>query len=74
MSDTSPPAFPYVELDSTCNVNEGMSLRDYFAAKAMGSIILDPWYANQRIYNDVAQNIANESYVIADAMLAERAK
>ena len=32
--DNGGPAFPFVEPDTSCNVNEGMTLRDYFAAKA----------------------------------------
>ncbi len=66
----NPPAFPkpmtlagdhIVE-----NSNQGMSLRDYFAGQALladlGSNLV------------VAQAIASASYLIADAMLAERQK
>ncbi len=53
---------------------EGMSLRDYFAAKAMGSI--EP----PKDYVGIAENQKSHSvwarrcYAMADAMLAERAK
>lgn len=30
----NPPAFPFVEPPTECNVNTGMTLRDYFATKA----------------------------------------
>lgn len=47
----------------------GMTLRDYFAAKAMQSILIgESWKASDRI------PMAKEAYELADAMLAERAK
>ena len=48
---------------------EGMSLRDYFAAKAMQGICShhDNWGLMQN-------GIAKHAYEMADAMLAERAK
>lgn len=45
----------------------GMSLRDYFAAKAMHALLV----ADGTTY---FENRANEAYAMADAMLAERAK
>ncbi len=47
----------------------GMTLRDYFAAKAMQSIILSPHTKDEGV---AVQAIC--SYEIADAMLKERAK
>jgi hypothetical protein len=47
----------------------GMTLRDYFAAKAMQGICADPSFNPQ-----TGQEIAMIAYVIADTMLAERAK
>lgn len=44
---------------------EGMTLRDYFAAKAMPALI------EQGI---VSEHIAKEAYRFADLMLVERAK
>ena len=49
--------------------NEGMTLRDYFAAKAMQGMVNSDYYANNS-YND----IANYSYTMADAMLEARSK
>lgn len=65
-TDNGGPAFPSVE--HVCGEpweTTGMSLRDYFAAKAMAT------YAD-RMLSD--QKIAEMSYSLADAMLAERAK
>ena len=48
------------------DISDGMSLRDYFAAKAMQSLVALDHTSNI--------NIAIWSYEIADAMLAERDK
>ena len=58
-------AFP-VQL-AEYRVNEGMTLRDYFAAKAMeGFLVCDVKYASD------ADMIARDAYVMADAMLKAR--
>lgn len=44
---------------------QGMTLRDYFAAKAMQGITIDPSLVTY-------ENLANEAYKIADAMLRAR--
>jgi hypothetical protein len=57
------PAFPHL---TAYQHDAGMTLRDYFAAKAMGSIIgLDKLSADQ---------VADIAYFMADAMIAERDK
>ena len=56
--DGGGPAFP------TLGHASGMSLRDYFAAKAMEGLI-----ANN---NTNAQEIAQAAYIVADAMLERR--
>ena len=70
------PAFPS---DFTLPENQGLTLRDYFAAKAMAAI----WSGSAMT---VIQNVADEAgvsveryiaaaaYLQADAMLKERAK
>lgn len=63
MKVTNPSAFPVPE----ANFQEGMSLRDYFAAKAMQAWI------NAKPEDDF-KNIAFLSYLAADHMLAERSK
>lgn len=65
IKDTGGPAFPTDSYDidrQTTVREEGMTLRDYFAAKAM-----------QMLRNDFsAEWVAKRSYEIADAMLKER--
>ena len=65
------PAFPQLlgeryEPMST----EGMSLRDYFAAKAMQGL-MSYTFANDRYHGDLKQ-CAFEAYEIADTMLVAR--
>jgi hypothetical protein len=56
-------AFPWTEDDGSQNT--GMTLRDYFAAKALTGIIAGS-------PGSVPQWLASRAYEIADAMLAER--
>ena len=57
----------------------GMSLRDYFAAKALAALIVwdaqvnDP-RAGESQRKNVAYALVKNAYEMADAMLAERAK
>lgn len=62
--NTGGPAFP-----ETCGdqIIPGMTLRDYFAAKAMQGFAADPDCEN-------GAQAAKTAYEWADAMLAERAK
>lgn len=74
------PAFPVADYDhmvfqpetiaETKRDLSGMSLRDYFAAKALQGICahVDTWGLPN------SPQIANAAYELADAMLAERAK
>ena len=62
------PAFPRPFSGTTAYAQEGMTLRDYFAAKAMHGIISDP--DTQMSY----QEIAIRAYQYADAMLEMRKK
>jgi hypothetical protein len=70
MSNTNQPAFPQAgglaQVTSNLNV-QGMTLRDYFAAKAMQGIILHP-QGPAGLWDEAAQ----ESYKMADAMLKAR--
>ena len=64
-NNTGGPAFPLVYVvppENVLNVYQGMTLRDYFAAKAMQALI-------HKNYFDVA---AKEAYQMADAMLKAR--
>lgn len=53
--------------------NQGMSLRDYFAAKAMPRLIPTEGWTDMHI-EKCAQEAAEQAYRVADAMLAERSK
>ena len=65
------PAFPFGQTDADSGqlVNgwgsEGMTLRDYFAAKAMQGFLANPERSNTR-------DVAKWAYSAADAMLAAR--
>ncbi len=57
------------------DVNEGMTLRDYFAAKALSGLMDDGWQNDGNPFGqDKANRTAKIAYDFADAMLAERAK
>ncbi len=64
------PAFPAID---NWRLDSGMSLRDYFAAKALEALILkEKDYANRG--RDAVPKLAVWAYEYADAMLAERDK
>lgn len=58
---------------------DGMDLRDYFAAKAMQGLLTHQWLylydrAKWENCDDWGDYVVETSYAIADAMLAERNK
>ncbi len=64
-------AFP-VPNSANMNREEGMTLRDYFAAKAMAGMVAGD-AAQQTMFSDgYTALLARQSYEIADAMLAAR--
>lgn len=65
--ETGGPAFPLGNTPEEWM--NGMDLRDYFAAKAMQSLI-----SKYGFISDEINFAAEQSYVIADAMIAARAK
>jgi hypothetical protein len=68
----NPPAFPKAGLDhwnKSTPINEGMTLRDYFAAKAMQAAITG---CATRGEVGLYSNWANLAYDMADAMLIAR--
>lgn len=74
MANNNPMAFP---LSHETDFNQGMTLRDYFAAKAMQGLISNPAQYDNYLVNDWGiheQRLSDMSYSIADAMLAERNK
>jgi hypothetical protein len=65
----NPPAFPQPNHPPTWAGGEGMTLRDYFAAKAMQAILQnDPDYHQKHQFLD----LADFAYRCADAMLKAR--
>ena len=72
MSTPNPPAFPAID-EST--YEEGMTLRDYFATKAMVNNMQRSYNGNDGyIASTEYENIAKYSYEMADAMLKERVR
>ena len=71
MSDTNTggPAFPasYYTDDGQWAKRDGMSLRDYFAAKAMQGM-----YTSETFPTGLIADTATEAYQMADAMLRAR--
>ena len=68
--NTGGPAFPNMAFGSTRNEQQGMTLRDYFAAQAIKAFIeKDEW---QSTVSDAAEKVAFNAYAVADAMLKER--
>jgi len=87
IKDNGGPAFPRPasidpEFDARLPSQIGMTLRDYFAAKAMQAIITKLPVVDREgefgspVEDKIKYNadIANSAYWIADAMLEERAK
>jgi hypothetical protein len=74
-------AFPIVVPDcghgDARSVDAGMTLRDYFAAKALGGMLaysyVSPMHGNATENAD-ANDVAKRAYEYADAMLAARSK
>ena len=69
------PAFPVWELNGQGQQETtgfGMTLRDYFAAKAMQATFTETHASEARGYNGWRDELAREAYRIADAMLAAR--
>jgi len=77
-------AFPGLPIDYTSpegvyrSVDGGMTLRDYFAAKALQGLLASPRAPmgdDGKLANPVTDHLyAKVAYIAADAMLKERAK
>ena len=74
---TGGPAFPVTSDNYANSESAGMTLRDYFAAKAMQSILLE----YQNVFEDETggegdptfpELLAKDAYIMADAMLKVR--
>jgi len=64
------PAFPAVTKSDYPNEKFGMTLRDYFAAKAMQGMCSGTPWPSSRDYDE----IAGRSVALADALLARLSK
>jgi hypothetical protein len=72
---TGGPAFPYSFPDGRkddYNVAYGMTLRDYFAAKAMHAALMTVKPQKGNTMDDVVTHAATTAYLISDAMLKAR--
>ena len=66
----NPQAFPtHPDASLSC---DGMTLRDYFAAKAMQAILSSDRYHGLIGANRYEQRTAKDAYAVADAMLRAR--
>ena len=73
--NTGGPAFPNSFPDTPDDeyyVANGMTLRDYFAAKAMQGAIAHGLFNADKASSDYAEYVATVAYVYADAMLKAR--
>jgi len=72
------PAFPSPRWEGWGSPQEGMTLRDYFAAKAMQSLLMQPDRVADAITSlgldksEVANHVSLGAYHFADAMLKAR--
>lgn len=66
--NTGGPAFPVVADNGMGHVSSGVTVRDYFAAKAMQALIA----SNDEGAGDRIDDIPGYAYQIADAMLEAR--
>lgn len=64
------PAFPHHFTHESIGDYSGMTLRDYFAAKAMQSLVLAAYTSSVQV--GAESEVAQQAYSFADAMLAER--
>jgi hypothetical protein len=76
-SAQSVPAFPceWDYINSNREAANGMTLRDYFAAKAMHGLILDSHYQQEgsfKGWSEFGDEVAGDAYALADAMLKAR--
>lgn len=75
MKNTGGPAFPElgnVGYNSDWQCEAGMTLRDYFAAKAIGVIELPTDYVGTKESEESYKRWAQKAYRMADAMLKAR--
>ena len=76
MADGGPafpmPSGPEPRVDEFTHYNEGLSVRDYFAAKAMQGIITTKYYFEIVGKNNKRAALSTTAFAIADAMIKAR--
>ena len=65
------PAFPFHETGES-GQRTGMTLRDYFAAKAMPALMTDYWNSDS-MKDPTYRSVAEAAYCLADEMMRARA-
>ena len=70
--EKQPQAFPYCGVGDDLNYSRGMTMRDYFAAKAMQGIIAAGKYAVGMDQQPETTQYAEKAYRQADAMMRAR--
>jgi hypothetical protein len=74
-TNTGGPAFPSSEWDAEYQRRfdtDGMTLRDYFAAKAMQGMLANPQQDYAPLTTKAQEAIVSGAYEVADAMLSAR--
>lgn len=66
------PVFPFGNGAQLVDASDGMSLRDYFAAKALPACIQTCGADHREPGVTLPQHFANQAYACADAMLKAR--
>ncbi|MEV5407170.1 hypothetical protein AB0L20_32160 [Streptomyces albidoflavus] len=79
MSDNGGPAFPTPDVrdefgNGIIQGSSGMSLRDWFAARALPPLLTTIYSWRREVEGGVVPLAAEMAYEVADAMLAEREK
>lgn len=75
MTDTGGPAFPTLADNGHAMNQDGMTLRDWFAGKAMTTMFYPAIMESIRTDKDLdCDQVAAFAYMMADALLAERSK
>ena len=67
------PSGPEPRVNATTHYNEGMTLRDYFAAHVL-SVLPEQTAYNMEPNETKSAFVARKAYEFADAMLKERSK
>jgi hypothetical protein len=71
MQPNDQPAFPYV-CDADFDYGTGMTLRDYFAAKALQGLMGRDWSHHKGNVDELMKVWAVSAYALADSMLKAR--